>query len=248
MFVATLSNVKVLKDSIDTIAQIIDEGNFRIRPSGIELMAADRAMVAVVDFKMDAEAFDSYSCDKETAAGLNMINFLTILKRAGSDDKLTLKLNEGRMEILLEGNSRRRFAMPLIDITAEDVPSVAQFEFPASAEISGDIIAKGIDDADIVADSVIMEVDENSLKMFAEGGSSKAELNLDKASPALLSITAPQAVRSRYPLDYLKKIMRASKLAANAKIQLGRDYPLRIDFNGEKSKLGFVLAPRVSEE
>lgn len=248
MFVATLSDVKILKDSIDTIAQIIDEGNFRIKPNGIELMAADRAMVAVVDFKMDAEAFDSYACDKETTAGLNMLNFLTVLKRAGSDDKLTLRLSEDRMEILLEGNSRRRFAMPLIDITAEDVPSVAQFEFPASADVEGIIISKGIDDADIVADSVIIEVDESSLKMFAEGGSSRAELKLEKGSPALLNITAPQTVKSRYPLDYLKKMMKAARLATNAKIQLGNDYPLRIDFEGERAKLGFVLAPRVSEE
>ena len=248
MFVATLSNVKILKDSIDTIAQIIDEGNFRIRPSGIELMAADRAMVAVVDFKMDADAFDSYACDTETMAGLNMLNFLTILKRAGNDDKMTMKLSDGRMEMLLEGSSKRKFAIPLIDITSEDLPSVSQFEFPASAEAEGSTLSKGIDDADIVADSVIMEVDGSSLKMFAEGGSSKAELNLEKGSPALLNISAPQTVKSRYPLDYLKKIMKASRLAENAKLQLGNDYPLRIDFLGDKAKLGFVLAPRVSEE
>jgi len=248
MFVATLSDVKTLRDSIDTIAQIIDEGNFKIKPNGIELLAADRAMVAVVDFKMASESFDSYSCDAETVAGINMLNFLTILKRAGSDDKMTLKLADGRMEVLLEGSSKRLFAIPLIDITKEEVPSVEQFEFPAMAEAEGVTLSKGIEDADIVADSVIIELDDSSLKMFSESGSSKAELKLEKGSAALINLTSPQAVRSRYPLDYLKKMMKASKLSANARIRLGNDYPMRLDFDGEKAKLGFVLAPRVSEE
>jgi hypothetical protein len=49
-------------------------------------------------------------------------------------------------------------------------------------------------------------------------------------------------------LDYLKKIIKASRITEKAKLQLGTDYPMKIEFNGENASLSMVLAPRVSEE
>lgn len=250
MFSATLSDPKTLKDSIDTIAQLIDEGVLKLRPEGIEMLAADRAMVAVVDFKMSANAFEGYSCDKPVSLGLNLLNFLTILKRAGAGDRLTLRLNEteNRLEITLAGESTRKFAVPLLDLSAEDVPNINQFEFKASAELSADVLSKGIDDADVIADSVMIELAPSKVKMWAEGDSSKTELNLESGSVALSSVSAAEPTKARYPLEYLKKMMKAGKLASKTTVKIGKDYPMRLDFLGDKVKIGFVLAPRVSEE
>jgi len=250
MFSATLADAKILKDSIDTIAQLIDEGIFKLKPEGLEMLAADRAMVAVVDFKMSASAFDSYFCDKPVSLGLNLLNFLTVLKRAGSGDRLNLKLNENenRLEVTLTGESTRKFAIPLLELSVEDVPNISQFEFPASAELSSDVLSAGIDDADVVADSVVIELAPNKVKMWAEGDSSRTELNLESGSVALSSVNAKEPTKARYPLEYLKKMMKAAKLAPKTIVKIGNDYPMRMDFIGDKVKIGFVLAPRVSEE
>ncbi|MEM5811049.1 MAG: DNA polymerase sliding clamp, partial [Candidatus Aenigmatarchaeota archaeon] len=56
-------------------------------------------------------------------------------------------------------------------------------------------------------------------------------------------------VRSRYPIDYLKKMIKASKIADSATVRLGQDYPMKLEFkSGDKVSMTFVLAPRVSEE
>ncbi|MFQ6120306.1 MAG: DNA polymerase sliding clamp, partial [Methanosarcinales archaeon] len=60
MFKATITDVNLLRDSISTIAELIDEGIFKIAKDGISLVAADRAMVAVVDFKILSTAFEKY--------------------------------------------------------------------------------------------------------------------------------------------------------------------------------------------
>jgi len=249
MFSAVTSEPKLLRDSIDTISQLIDEGIFKLKRDGIELLATDRAMVAVVEFKLGAGAFDEYTCDEDKEIGLNLLNFLTILKRAGSEDKLKLTLkDDDKLEVTLKGSSTRKFAVPLLNITKEEIPPVDQLDFSASAEIKSGIIEQGIADADIVADSVIFELDEEKLRMSAEGDTTKSELVLEKGNESLVNLNARQSIKSRYPLDYLKKIIKASKIADITKINLGTDYPMKIEFVGDNISFKCVLAPRVSED
>jgi len=94
MFKATLTSPTLLVNSISTIAELIDEGLFKISKDGISLTAADRAMVVVVDFNLSSTAFQSYEIDEERTIGLNISNFLQVLKRASGNDKVTLTLTE----------------------------------------------------------------------------------------------------------------------------------------------------------
>jgi proliferating cell nuclear antigen len=250
MFKAVTKDSRLLRDSIDTISQLIDDGLFKLKKEGIELMASDRAMVSFVDFKLKASSFDEYECDKDRAIGINLLNLLTVLKRVNANDKLTLSLNEkeNKLEVILEGDSKRKFAIPLIEISREDLPQIDQLKFNATAEIRSDIFEQGISDADIVADSVVIELTPDNLKMFAESNNSKAELNLEKGNEALIDLNANEKVNSRYSLEYLKKMIKGSKLADKAKIMLGKDFPLKIEFKNESAQLNMILAPRVAEE
>lgn len=250
MFKAVTKDSKLLRDSIDTISQLIDDGLFKLKKDGIELMASDRAMVSFVDFKLKASSFDEYECDKDRAIGLNLLNLLTVLKRTNSNDKLTLSLDEkeNKLEVMLEGDSKRKFAIPLIEISREDMPQIDKLEFSAVAELRADIFEQGINDADIVADSVVIEITPENLRMFAEGNSSKTELNLEKGNEALFELDTKEKVNSRYSLEYLKKMIKGSRLSEKAKIMLGKDFPLKIEFKGENANLNMILAPRVAEE
>lgn len=240
---------RLLRDSIDTISQLIDDGLFRLRKDRIELIASDRAMVAVIDFKLNSSSFSEYECDETKEIGLNLLNLLTVLKRAGASDKLTISLNEkeSKLEIVLEGDSTRKFAIPLIDISRREVPEVEQLEFPAMAEIKSDVVEQGINDADIIADSVVIEVSDSEFRMFAEGNNSNSELKIKKGNYVLLSIDAKEKVSSRYSLEYLKKMIKGSKIADSVKILIGKDFPMKMEFKSENASLAVVLAPRVSE-
>jgi DNA polymerase III sliding clamp (beta) subunit (PCNA family) len=84
--------------------------------------------------------------------------------------------------------------------------------------------------------------------MSAEGNSSKTELNLEKGNEALFDLNTKEKINSRYSLEYLKKMIKGSRLAEKAKIMLGKDFPLKIEFKGENANLSMILAPRVAEE
>lgn len=254
MFTATLSNVALLRDSMSPISELIDEAQFKLTKDGVSMLAADRAMVAVVDFHIAAKAFDKYELDEDQAVGINITNFMIVLKRAGAGDKLTLSLKGDKLEVVIEGESRRRFMVPLIEMREEEVPPIDQLEFTTRVKIKPAVLQNGIDDAEIIGDSVIFDVNPSKFGMLAEGDISRAELELDKGNEALIELATGGSgatggsVRSRYALDYLKKIAKAAKIADAVSIEYGQDYPMRLSFTAaDKLKLSFILAPRVTE-
>lgn len=247
MFSAEISDAKILRDSIDAISQIIDEGSFKIKKDGIELLATDRAMVAAVNFRLASSAFNKYECDKETSIGLNLSNFIMVLKRASGSVEMKLNEDESKLELTIAGDSVRNFSIPLITLSSDEIPPITQLEFPAAAEIKSAVMEDGIADADIIADSVVIEIAENGFKMRAEGDSSKTDLSVERGNEALVSIDVKDSVKARYPLDYLKKFIKAAKISDTAKIQLGTDFPMKIELKGNDVYLAMVLAPRVEE-
>jgi proliferating cell nuclear antigen len=248
MFKASLKEVSLLVNSISTIAELIDEGIFKLSKDGISLLASDRAMVAAVDFKISSSAFEEYEIDKEQSIGLDIPNFLSVLKRASAQDKATFTLQDSKLEIVLENSSRRRFVLPLLELSQEEVPRIDQLEFSTKAVLSSDVLESGIADAEVVADAVVFEASPSHFIMRAEGDISSTQLELEKGNKALAELKAAGSVRARYPLDYLKKMIKAAKLADSVSLEWAQDYPLKMGFEVEgKLSLNFVLAPRVEE-
>ena len=244
-----MSDSSLLRDSISTIGELIDEGIFKVNKNGIELIAADRAMVAVVDFKLPATVFDKFEVDKEQSIAVNMTNLVSVLKRVGGNERLELELKDNKLEIKMKNASTRKFMVPLLDITQEEIPPINQLDFKAKVKVKPDILKSGIEDADIVGDSVVFQASNDGFNLRASGDISSTELTLERGNDALLDLSATGVVMARYPLDYLKKIIKASKLAGEINLRWSKDYPIRIDFTSvDKVSLGFVLAPRVSEE
>ena len=249
MFKAAMSDTSLLRDSISTIGELIDEGIFKVNKNGLSLVAADRAMVAVVDFKLPPTVFDKFEVDKEQNIAVNMTNLVSVLKRIGGNEKLELELKDNKLEIRMKNSSSRKFTVPLLDIGQEEIPPINQLDFKAKVKVKSDILKSGIEDADIVSDSVVFDARKDAFNLRASGDISSTELTLEKGNDALLDLSATGIVTARYPLDYLKKIIKASKLADEISLRWSKDYPIRMDFSSvDKVSLSFILAPRVSEE
>lgn len=246
-FKAVLDESELLKDSINAVANLLNEGTFKLTKSGIELRSMDSANVAMIDLKLLASAFRSFDIDADTEIGINIADLTSVLKRAKPTESVSLELKNNSLNIEFSGGVKRAFNIPLLDLKSESKsPSL---NFPASIELKTDVIEDGISDAEIVSDAVILEADPDSFIMRAEGESRKAELKLEKGNEALVNLKAKDHVKSTFPLDYLRKMSKAAKLADTAILQIGNDYPLRMDFRVvDKIQLGFVLAPRIESE
>ena len=239
----------MLKNSIPIIAEIIDEGVFKVDSNGLSLLSPDRSMIAVVDFQLLASAFDDFKVTGEDLLGLNLSNLVAVIKRIKTGEKVTLSKEEGSnvLEFTMQGKGTRRFEVPLLNINTEK-PPLDQLEFKGKIEMDSNILEEGISDADIVDDSVVFESNAELFKMWAKGDVSSSQLELKKGEEGLVKIEASESVKSRYPLEYLKKMIKASKFANKVALEFANDYPMRMVFKEmDKINLSFILAPRVEE-
>ncbi len=244
MFKGSIIEVSSFKNSITAISQIIDEVVFKIKPEGMELLAADRAKVAAIDFKVKSTFFDSYKCEGEMKVGINLTEFLKILKRVKKTEKLELEIDEkeNRIKVSAVGKTTRTFYLPILDISEEELPPIDKLQFTSIVELETEILEEAIEDADTIADSVVFQTTEDGFLIYAESDSSKVEVKLDKTQAKV-----DGEARARYPIDYLKKFFKASDISDIAKIEFGTDYPMKLTFDSVDIKIALVLAPRVEE-
>ncbi|MFH8080721.1 MAG: DNA polymerase sliding clamp [Candidatus Aenigmatarchaeota archaeon] len=241
------SKIDALRDAFVTIGELIDEGVLKADKNGLSLSAADRAMVAVVQFRMPPNIFEEFKAD-QASMPINITNLVSILKRAKSSDKCILELKGNNIEITIKENSTRKFTLPLIEIQEEELPSIEKLEFKTKAVINSDILKSGIEDAEIVADSVVFEAKKDMFIMRAVGDMSSTELILQKGDEGLIELQGSES-KARYPLDYLKKMIKAAKLSDEVTIMWSTDYPMKMIFKDlDKVEISFILAPRIQEE
>ena len=161
---------------------------------------------------------------------------------------MIMDLEDNKLRITFEGESTRHFVLPLIDTSRNETPPLEKLEFSTHLRMNTDILSSGIEDAELITDSVVFTVRKDMLMMKSESDSSLTQLQLPTGTESLKIVDIGEPVRARYSLDYLKKIIKARKLAKDANIAIGTDYPMKIEFDVPgKMRLGFVLAPRVEE-
>lgn len=246
----TLSETKLLTDSIAIISELVNEVVFKIDKDKIELVAMDPANVAMVYFKLLSSAFEEYSVDKEQEIAVSLDAFKQVLRRAKATDVLTLELDneKNRLKLKLEGDSTRTFNISLLDLR-ESKHRVPDLDFPLKIQTSTAIFDEAIGDMEIIAESVALSATKEKFTIEAESSLHNAKVEIPSDSETMIETSASDDVKSKYSVEYLKKMIKASKLAPNVTVQFSKDYPLKIQYEvRDKLQLGFVLAPRVSTD
>lgn len=242
----TLSEPKFLKDSISIISDLVSEATFKITPDAIELIAMDPANVAMVLFKLLSSSFTEYDVKEEISLSINMNDFKQVLRRAKGDDAVTLEIEDNKFKITFKSNTTRTFYLPLIDIEDKE-QKVPDLSFKATITTNSTIISEAIEDVDIIGESVTFIAKNNELIINATGDLSKANINIQ--SDKETKIVAEAECKSKFSIEYLKKMMQGSKLSDKVILQISDDYPMRLEYKVlNKVQLAFILAPRVDND
>lgn len=196
MFECEMKNPVLLRNALEPITEIIDEAVLQIKEDGLKILSSDRAVVVVVDFEMSKKCFDKYKLTENIEIGLNLTSFLQILKRAGSSDKLKLKTDGQKLEMIFENESERKFQMPTIVLGDNETPDISKLEFKNLIKIDAAILNNAINDADLIADSMIFSIDESALRMSSSSDSNSVNIVVPKKK--LKKFNYVENARSRF--------------------------------------------------
>ena len=246
-----LDEPRLLGDAIGIVSEIVSEVRIKLLEDGMSIIAVDPANVALVIFKLPKESFSQYDAGNETW-GVNLDDLKKILKRAGMNSSVVLEEEAGKLKISIFDKIKRTFSLSLIEVSSED-KDIPELNFGARVEMSAEGFAQAVEDANVVADSCTLRLGDG--KFFVEGSgnlnSAMAEftpLDKDQTGQAGEDLEIFGAGKSKYSLEYLMKFIKAGKISSRVVVNFSDDYPLRLDFPGERMGIGFVLAPRVEND
>ncbi len=238
-----LDHPKLFSEIVGIISELVLEVRLKVNKDGMSIIAIDPANVAMVLFKLPSSAFSEFEIENEEVLGVSLENLKAVLRRIKPGSVLVVTREENELRLQIKDKITKEFNLALIDIEGEE-KKMPNLEFTAKIEMNGSDFAEAIEDCSVVADSCsfISEPDKFIIKAKGSLNSFRSEF-----SPDELSIQAQNA-HSKYSLEYLQKIIKATKITEKAIINFSDDYPLKLDFVTPFIELSFVLAPRVESE
>lgn len=245
MFHAKIKS-EALKGIVDVVSTLVDEAKFNINADGFDLKAVDPAHVAMIEMKVEKGAFEEFAAD-ETELGVDLDKIKEVLRLARSGDIIEMEQDEEKSRLILHvGNITRR--MNLVDITGMSDPRVPNLSLPALVAVTSDELQKGIRAAESVSDHIALTATPEGFEMYSEGDTDSATLNLPK--DLLISLECDERVRSLFPLDYFSNMVRSIPAGSVVSINLGSDYPVKLEFEiaDKKGSVRYLLAPRIESD
>ncbi|MBS3159688.1 proliferating cell nuclear antigen (pcna) [Candidatus Woesearchaeota archaeon] len=246
----TLIEPKYLKESIGIISELVNDVNIKINKTGIELVAIDPANVSMVIFRLLSSAFVTYELDSDKIIGINLEHFKQILKRVKQTDIMTLELdeNKNKLNILLQGDTKRSFTLSLIDIDNSE-QKIPNLDFTVKVETNSNLFNEAIEDIDVIAESLSLSVDNNVFLIKGEGNLSHGLIELRPENETEIINNKGENIKAKYSIEYLKKIIKGGRLSNKVSLQFAQDYPLKIEYKViDKMNMTFILAPRVAND
>jgi proliferating cell nuclear antigen len=236
-----LDEPRLLGDAIGVVSEVVSEVRIKLLPEGLSIVAVDPANVALVIFKLPKESFSQYDAGSETW-GVNLGDLKKILKRASGSASVVFEEGDGKLKITIHDKVKRVFSLALIEVSSED-KDIPELNFGARVEMSADDFAQAVEDTGIVADSCAFVVADGKFVVEGSGNLNSARAEFSGEGVELFGVG-----RSKYSLEYLMKFIKATKISGRVVVNLSDDYPLKLDFPGERMGIGFVLAPRVEND
>ncbi len=235
-----------LSKIFETIVNIVDEVTLKVEKGGISIRAMDPAHVALIDFEMKKEAFDEYKLEEPQELTVDLKTLVSVLKRV--EQELVIKLKEGENALILlsEGAVKKRFNIPLIESSEESL-KVPNITFETEVELDSSIFKNAIADSSIIGEYATIKVEGDALFFTSKADENVVEIRVGKES--CISFKKKDA-KSHLSLEYLKDMAKVAdiKTMNKVKLSLGNDLPLRLEFEGDYTKILFYLAPRVEAD
>ena len=232
-----LKNPEFFKSAIGAISSFISEGNFRFNEKGLFFKAIDASQIVLVNYSIEKKLFDKYKVEP-TFIGLDLTELNKIVSRALSNDKLKIDINDSELLLELEGDLSRKFTLPLIDVSEDEIKLPEQ-KYETIVTINSRIFKEALKDASLFGSSVVLKAKKD--QFFIEARSSSGSLNISAREKGA-KVKGSTEVVAKFSLNFLSNIVRESDSEKEIELYLKNDAPMKITYAIGKSDIEFYLA------
>jgi len=266
MLEALLSEGGVFKRIIESIKELVTDGNFDATSAGLTLQAMDSSHVALVALLLRNEGFDHFRCDRTQSLGLNLGSLAKIMKCAANDDAITLKADDGgdSVSFMFEAKNQSRishFSLKLIDIDAEHL-GIPDTEYKTTIRMPSSEFQRICKELAVIGDTVSIQASKDGVKFSVKGEAGDGSIVLkqtvatDEKEDDGVMIKMEEEVNLTFALRYLNHFCKATALCSSVVLKMSPDVPLVVEYvisttSGEDTKelghIRFYLAPKIEE-
>lgn len=261
-FEARLAHGAMLKKIIDSIKDLVTEGNFDCSETGIKLQAMDSSHVALVSLAMNREGFEEYKCLKPMSMGINIGSMAKLLKCAGNEDFITLRAGESSdsVGLVFENPKQTRdsnFDLKLMEIDSEHL-GIPDTQYSCVVSMSAGEFQRICREIAIIGDTVTINCSKEGVRFSVAGdmgsgsialhpnGSDGSDCGKDEI-PTIIKLD--EEVNLTFALRYLNMFAKASSLSDTVTLKITKDVPLVVEYGMDLlGHIRFYLAPKIEED
>lgn len=242
MFKITLVDCETFKKQIKVISDLICEGKIKVNKDSFGLIAMDAANAVMVDYEVFSSSCTEYSVDNEDEFAINFSSFYQALKTASSNAIISLSKEKSKLIVEIRAETDRTFKLPIIDYSEKETKK-PELKHTCKIIVDSGLFKKEIEASDIIAESVSFITKDDKFTIKAEGDTSEVKSDFKDIE---VKSEKKSEVKSKYTIEYLKKVMEVSAFCDKVEINYAKDYPAQFTFlQLDKFKMDFILAPRV---
>jgi proliferating cell nuclear antigen len=254
MFKAKLKDSKIVKGIFDAVASIIAETRLKVDPdTGLSMTAMDGSHICLVNLILNKSDLDEFESDQPYELGINLEDFVKIIKRSGANDEITISHDPAMKKLAIEmkpesGQKVRKFTISLIDIDADEInmDSLNAMEFDNTCTLDLGYIDEALKDAEIFSEVLQIKVKSN-LSFSTEG--SIGDMNYELEKDELKDAKFDTEYEGSFAIQFLKEILKINTVAKDVTIHLKSEAPAKMTMKIlENSSILYFLAPRVEED
>jgi len=272
----TTENIPQTKRIFKTVEDLLSEGLIQYNEDGLQLLAADPAMVALVNLELSPGYFsEEFNVEKEGNAGVNMHGLYHAVRKANKDEELTIEygtrdtsqttwgmnsragkdLEDSKgfeVQVEIEEGFWTKKGLPYLNISEKDTPTIGELEWDNKIEVTGTDMKRVLDLFKAQADSVKVDVTEEGLFMEAQTGSRDNEGSFESGfqNDSVNFEEEPVESSTHLSLDYLEKLFgnRMERMAEKVTIYQGDASDPEDEVYGDGGHGGFPVKFQVEGE
>ena len=252
MFKAKI-DANALREYLELITAVVDEGKLKITENGIELKAVDASNVAMVAFELPNDAFNEFQLntkekiDTETVIekeiGLDFEKLLSIFG-VGGNNEVELELDDDKQKLHAKmGNLA--YTISLLDpVSLRKEPRVPELDLSAQVVIETGELRRALRAMERISDHVMFGITEETFYMETYGETDKLKMELTKEQ--LINLKGKK-LNSLYSIEYIVAMSKGMSHVENITLNFDKDMPLRMESEiaEGKGKVSYLLAPRI---